>query len=90
MSWQKEFISRVGDQLTHPVLTFDSVVPEMNEVDDICVFELCEPLEYLDEHLLPTTLPVRVAYLIPDHLHSVVCVHGQEGGIDAWDIASDL
>lgn len=33
---------------THSVLVLNSVVPEMDEVDNVCVFELYESLEYLD------------------------------------------
>lgn len=76
--------------VTHPVLIIDSVMPEMDEVDDVCVLELYEPLKNLDKHLLATTLTVGVAHLIPDHLHSIVCVHGQEGSINARDITSNL
>ena len=65
-------------------------MPEIDKVDNICVFELCEPLEYLDEHLLASTLAVGVAHLIPDHLHPIISVHGKEGCINARDITSYL
>ena len=80
----------IGGDATHSVLIVDSVMPEMDKVDDVCVFELREPLEYLDEHLLTAALTVGVAYLIPDHLHPIVCVHGQEGSVNAGNITGNL
>ena len=62
----------------------------MDKVDDVCVFEFYEPLEYLDEHLLAAALTVGIAYLVPDHLHPIICVHRQEGSVNAWDITSNL
>ncbi len=80
----------MGSATTHPVLIVNPIVPEVDKVDNVCVRELGEPLEYLDEHLLTAALTVRVAYLVPDHLHPIVCVHGQEGSINAGDITGNL
>ena len=75
---------------THPVLVVHSVMPEVDKVDDVGVLELCESLKNLDKHLFPAALSVRIADLVPDHLHSIVCVHRQVSCINAWDIAINL
>ena len=75
---------------THSVVILYPVVPESDKVDNVGVLELGETLEDFDQHLLPTALSTRVAYLVPHNLHTVVRVHGQVGRINARDVTGYL